>query len=163
MLLKEQQKPLLAKVYLFENDFPDAETYALDVINSGMYTLDPDFGHTFSVDGQFNSESIFEVGAIGLDGSENGGNQYGNTQGVRGSPNKGWGFNRPSVDLMNSFETGDPRKDATIIFLGEVIDGVTILGDGTTPRYSLCRSTHQFHRERDRMLQSKSMDAHQFQ
>ncbi len=124
---------LLAKVYLFRNDFANAESYTLDVINSNQYSLDPDFFHTFSVDGQYNSESIFEVGAIGIEGPENGGNQFANTQGVRGSPNKGWGFNRPSVDLMNSFEPGDPRKDETIIFLGDVIDGITIAGDPSTP------------------------------
>lgn len=130
---KGAAEALLAKVYLFQNDFPNAEIYALNVINSGLYSLDPDFVHTFSVDGQFNSESVFEVGAIGLDGFQNGGNQWGNNQGVRGTPNKGWGFNRPSVDLMNSFEASDPRKDGTIIFLGEVLDGITILGDGSTP------------------------------
>ncbi|MFM8374390.1 MAG: RagB/SusD family nutrient uptake outer membrane protein, partial [Bacteroidota bacterium] len=126
-------KALLTRLYLFRKDFVNAEKYALEVINSGEYSLDPDFGHTFSIWGQFNSESIFEIAAQGRDGYDNGGNQYANTQGVRGTPNRGWGFNRPSVDLQNSFEPGDPRKDATIIFLGEVIDGVTILGDGTTP------------------------------
>ncbi len=124
---------LLAKVYLFRGDFQNAYNYATLVINSNEYDLDPDFGHTFSVLGQFNQESIFEIGALGKDGNDNGGNQYGNTQGVRGTPNKGWGFNRPSLDLIATFENGDPRKDATIIFLNEVIDDITILGDGTTP------------------------------
>jgi len=61
------------------------------------------------------------------------GDQYANTQGVRGSPNRGWGFNRPTLDLRYSFEEGDPRLDATIIDLGEVLDGVEIKGDGSTP------------------------------
>lgn len=52
---------------------------------------------------------------------------------MRGSPNRGWGFNRPSLDLRNSFEPGDPRLDATIIDLGETLDGILIIGDGTTP------------------------------
>ncbi|MCY7408959.1 MAG: RagB/SusD family nutrient uptake outer membrane protein, partial [Chitinophagales bacterium] len=52
---------------------------------------------------------------------------------VRGTPNRGWGFCRPTIDLQNYFDANDPRKDATIIFLGEVFDGVTILGDGSTP------------------------------
>lgn len=126
-------KSLLAKVYLFKKDFQNAESLALEVIQSGVYGLDPDFGHTFSIYGQYNNESVFEIGAQGNDGSNNGGNQYANNQGVRGTPNRGWGFNRPSLDLMDHFETGDPRKDATIIFLGEVIDGVNIIGDGSTP------------------------------
>lgn len=130
---KGAAKALLAKVYLFKGDFPDAESYALEVINSGLYALDPSFSHTFTVEGQYNSESIFEVGAISHENFEEGGNQYANTMGVRGNPNRGWGFCRPSIDLQNSFEPDDPRKDATIIFLGEVLDGVPILGDGTTP------------------------------
>jgi hypothetical protein len=52
---------------------------------------------------------------------------------VRGTPNRGWGFNRPTLDLINSFEPGDPRMDKTIIFLGEILDGVLIAGDGSTP------------------------------
>jgi hypothetical protein len=65
------------------------------------------------------------------------GNQYANTQGVRGTPNRGWGFNRPTQNLRFSFEEGDPRLDATIIDLGEILDGVEILGDGTTPDVTL--------------------------
>jgi starch-binding outer membrane protein, SusD/RagB family len=54
-------------------------------------------------------------------------------QGVRGTPNRGWGFNRPTIDLINAFEVDDPREDKTVIFLNEVIDGITIQGDGGTP------------------------------
>lgn len=130
---KGAAQALLARAYLYRGDYVQAKSYALDVINSGDYLLDPDFGHTFMKDGEFNPESVFEIGALGFDGTHNGGNQYANTQGVRGTPNRGWGFNRPSINLMDQFETGDPRKEATIIFLGEVIDGVTIAGDGNTP------------------------------
>ncbi|MBL7829287.1 MAG: RagB/SusD family nutrient uptake outer membrane protein [Saprospiraceae bacterium] len=130
---KGAAKSMLAKVYLFRKDFVNAEKFALEVINSGEYQLDPSFSHTFSIYGQFNEESVFEVGAQGKDGYDNGGNQYSNTQGVRGTPNRGWGFNRPSISLQNHFETGDPRKEGTIIFLNEVLDGVTIAGDGSTP------------------------------
>ena len=58
-------KALLARLYLFRKDFVNAEKYALEVINSGEYSLDPDFGHTFSIWGQFNAESIFEIAAQG--------------------------------------------------------------------------------------------------
>jgi tetratricopeptide (TPR) repeat protein len=138
---------LLAKVYLFQGDFQKALTYSLEVINSGEYSLDPSFSHTFSLAGQYNTESIFEIGALETEGTENGGNQYANNQGVRGTPNRGWGFNRPSVDLMNSFEEGDPRQEGTIIFLGEVIDGVTIIGDGTTPDITYTDNTNSVIKE----------------
>jgi starch-binding outer membrane protein, SusD/RagB family len=130
---KGAAKALLAKVHLFQQDFVNAEKYALEVINSHQYGLEPNFADANSKQGEFGVESVFEIGAIGFEGIENGGNQYANVQGVRGTPNRGWGFNRPSVDLMNTFELNDPRKDATIIFLGETLDGVLIAGDGTTP------------------------------
>jgi starch-binding outer membrane protein, SusD/RagB family len=126
-------KSLLARVYLFMNDFPNAEKYAMEVINSGQYGLEPDFIDANGVKGQNGIESIYEVGALQVEGTDNGGNQYANTQGVRGNPNRGWGFNRPTIDLRNSFETSDTRLKGTIIDLLDVIDGDTILGDPSTP------------------------------
>ncbi len=120
---------LLAKVYLFQNDFANAEKYALRVIQSNEYSLEPRFIDANGVNGNNGVESIFEVGALGVEDFEGGGAQYANTQGVRGSPNRGWGFNRPSVDLRKSFEPGDPRLKGTIIDLGDTIDGVYIKGD----------------------------------
>ena len=124
-------KALLAKVYLFQKDFINAEKYALEVIQSGEYNLEPDFIDANSKNGEHGIESVFEVGAMENESAL--GNQYANTQGVRGTPNRGWGFNRPSLDLRNSFETDDSRLKGTIIDLGDVLDGITIVGDGTTP------------------------------
>lgn len=130
---KGAAQALLARVYLFQGNFSGAEEYAMEVINSGEYGLEPDFYDANGPGGEHGIESVFEVGAVATAGAENGGNQYANTQGVRGTPNRGWGFNRPSVDLREAFGQNDPRRDATIIELGEVIDGIEILGDGTTP------------------------------
>lgn len=132
---KGAAKALLAKVYLFRKDFINAEKYALEVIISDEYDLEPVFADANGKLGEHGVESVFEIGAMEVEGVS--GNQYANTQGVRGSPNRGWGFNRPSLDLRNSFETGDPRLEATIIDLGEILDGVLILGDGTTPDETL--------------------------
>jgi hypothetical protein len=120
---------LLAKVYLFQKDFVNAEKYALKVIQSNEYSLEPRFIDANGVNGNNRVESIFEVGALGVEDFNGGGAQYANTQGVRGSPNRGWGFNRPSIDLRKSFEPGDPRLKGTIIDLGDTLDGVYIKGD----------------------------------
>ena len=128
---KGAARGLLAKMYLFEGDFVNAEKYALEVIGSNKYGLEPVFADANGVLGQHGIESVFEIGAIGIEGA--GGDQYGNVQGVRGTPNRGWGFNRPTPDLRASFEIGDPRMKGTIIDLGDVLDGIMILGDGTTP------------------------------
>lgn len=130
---KSAAKAMLGKVYLFRKEYTKAEPLFLEIINSGYYGLEPRFIDANSVDGNNGIESVFEIGAMELEGTGAGGNQYANTQGVRGTPNRGWGFNRPSEDLRASFEPGDPRLKGTIIDLGDVIDDVTILGDGSTP------------------------------
>lgn len=137
---KSAAKVLLAKVYMWRHsngDFEAAEPLLKDVINTGQYGLEPVFINASSVDGNNGIESVFEIGAMELEGTESGGDQYANTQGVRGTPNRGWGFNRPSIDLRSSFEAGDPRLQGTIIDLGDTLDGVVILGDGSTPDETL--------------------------
>jgi starch-binding outer membrane protein, SusD/RagB family len=126
-------KSLLAKVYLFRGEYQKAFDYAMEVITIGQYDLEPVYSDIFAKGHEFGIESIFEIGAIASESFEGGGNQYANTQGVRGIPNKGWGFNRPSLDLIAAYDEGDPRLDATVIFLGETIDGILIKGDGSNP------------------------------
>jgi len=126
-------KAMLARVYLFLNDFQNAELNALEVIISNQYGLESNYIDANGVNGNMGIESVFEVGAVQAESTEGGGNQYANTQGVRGTPNRGWGFNRPTIDLRNSWEPGDPRYKGTVINLKDTIDGVVILGDGSTP------------------------------
>ncbi|MBD3615065.1 MAG: RagB/SusD family nutrient uptake outer membrane protein [Gracilimonas sp.] len=122
---------LLARMYLFQGDFVNAEDYALDVIASDEYDLENEFIDANGPEGEHGVESVFEIGAVANAGQS--GNQYANTQGVRGTPNRGWGFNRPSIDLREAFEQDDPRESGTIIELGDVIDGIEIVGDSNTP------------------------------
>jgi len=124
-------KALLGKVQIFQGDFTAAEPLLMSVVNTGIYDLEADYYDANGPNGEHGVESVFEIGAVSNDGGS--GNQYANTQGVRGTPNRGWGFNQPSVDLRNAFETGDAREKGTIIELNDIIDGITILGDGTTP------------------------------
>lgn len=123
---------LLARMYLFVGDYQKAEVNALEVINSQEYALEETFYDAFSEDIVFGQEAVFEIGAIATMGASEGGNQWAQTQGVRGNPNRGWGFNRPSYEFMQSFGD-DPRLDESVIFLGEVLDGIPIIGDDATP------------------------------
>ncbi|MFA6403927.1 MAG: RagB/SusD family nutrient uptake outer membrane protein [Salinivirgaceae bacterium] len=122
---------LLAKMYLFRGDFVNAEIYSMEVVESLEYGLEPVFTDANGVNGEHGIESVFEIGAEGVEAES--GDQYANVQGVRGTPNRGWGFNRPTIDLRNSFEPNDPRLKGTIIDLGDVLDGVTIAGYSQTP------------------------------
>lgn len=130
---KGAARALMARLYLFNGDFVNAEKYALEVINSSEYELEPNFSDVFSADHEHGIESIFEVGALPFAFGQ-GGNQYANTWGIRGTPNRGWGFGRPAYPWIAMMDANqDPRMDASVIFLGEVLDGVETAGDGNTP------------------------------
>jgi hypothetical protein len=112
---------LLARVHLFQGEYQQAYDAATAVINSGEYSLYPDYAEIFTYDGENSSESVFEVQVIAVDGGNNGpsggATQHAQVQGVRGPPNNlGWGFNTPSPDLEASYEPGDPRLQATILY-----------------------------------------------
>lgn len=108
-----------AKVALYQKKWADVLTLTNQVIALG-YTLFPDFEKGFRTNNENNSESLFEVQAEILPGNSAASNsQYSQVQGVAGLPGGGWGFNVPSTVLAAAFETGDPRRDATIIFKGE--------------------------------------------
>lgn len=123
----------LAKVYLWRDNHDDALTTAEEVINSGEYSLAPDFANIFRVSGEHGSGSIFEVSATSSlvgHGDGGGGSQYNQVQGVRGNPNLGWGFNWPSQELEASFDPEDPRREATILYVGEELpDGSAVIED----------------------------------
>ena len=124
---------LLARIKLYFGEFDEVATLTEEIINSGEYRLVEDFAEIFRFNNEHNEESVFEISAI-PDWFVNGGNQYGNTQGVRGTPNKGWGFSRPAYPLIEEYERNlDPRMDPSIMFLGEVIDDTLIEGEGATP------------------------------
>ncbi|REL38981.1 RagB/SusD family nutrient uptake outer membrane protein [Rhodohalobacter sp. SW132] len=124
---------LLSRVYLFRENYELALQYAEDVITSNEYQLLPDYFQIFTNEGENSSESIFEVQAT--DSEEGGtGSQYAEVQGVRGQPNLGWGFNRPSRDLDAAYENGDLRQQATILSPWEELpdgSGLTVVENTT--------------------------------
>jgi hypothetical protein len=125
---KGAARGLLAKVYLTTKDYTNAEKYALEVINSNEYALLPDYAQIFTREGENSSESVLEVQATVSTERYDGGSQYNEVQGVRGEPNLGWGFNRPSDSFVLEFEPGDPRREATILYEGEALpDGSDIV------------------------------------
>lgn len=131
---KGAAQALLGRAYLYQKNYDSAAFYSLEVINSQVYDLEPDFDNANSESHEHGIESVFEIGGIGAQGGINAGNnEYTTGIGVRGVPNRGFGFSRPTLDLINSFEPGDPRMESTVIFLGETLDGILIQGDATTP------------------------------
>ena len=125
---------LLAKVYLYQSKWNDAFSMSGIVINSKQYNLLKNYADVWREVGENGSESLFEIQATLGKGVQG----YTDVQSGRGTPDHGWGFNTPTVNLVNAYESGDKRKDATIMFTGQVLwDGFqTPVSGWTNPRYN---------------------------
>ena len=132
----------LAKVYIYQKNWQKAFELSQAVINSGKYSLVPDYNFIFrekpvgGIGGNNNSESIFEV-QTGINVGENAVSPlFSNGQGPRGRGgwnDLGFGLNTPSSDLAGTYEAGDTRRGATIIFITPTVAGNspgTVLWDG---------------------------------
>jgi hypothetical protein len=124
---------LLAKVNLYQ------ENWQKVVDNCNLvtgYSVVSNYASMFRLAGENDSESIFEIqgtGSIPAKGIQG----YSATQGARGAGGWGWGFNTPSQSLVNAYEAGDVRKDATIIFAGTTLyDGRVVPTTVENPRYN---------------------------
>jgi len=135
---KGAAQALLSKVYLYEGKWQEAYDMANTVINSGEYSLEPDYSVLWRASSENGVESIFEVQARG-ESTAHGVQQYSQTQGARGVSGWGWGFNIPSQNLLDDFNnSGDAiRRDATIIFAGETLwDGRVVSPQVENPMYN---------------------------
>ncbi|WP_437918627.1 RagB/SusD family nutrient uptake outer membrane protein [Sphingobacterium sp. LRF_L2] len=129
---------LLAKVYLYQSKWQEAATMAQNVLNSGEYGLEADYATIWRASTENGTESLFEFQARG-ETIAHGIQQYSQTQGARGTSGWGWGFNVPSQNLLSAFENegDDVRKNATIIFRGEIMyDGREVSSAVENPMYN---------------------------
>lgn len=111
---------MLAKVYAYQQKWAQSLAAAQSVITSGQHDLSTPYNKIFTEEGENTKESLFEIQNI-RNASYNFGGDYARVQGARGSGqwDFGWGFNSPSMTLVNAYEANDPRKEATILFVGE--------------------------------------------
>lgn len=145
---------LWAETYLFRKDWAKVVEKTNEVINSGQYSLNPDFSDNWrewkngqAGAGKNSPESIFEMQAtIGQNAINNGalnqGAQWGTTQQIRRNSapeewNLGWGWNTPTDDLVADWPDSDPRKRRTVLYSGEFDGGEAQGGFGLTlPPYT---------------------------
>jgi len=124
---------LLAKVNLYQKNWQKV------VDNCNLitgYSIVSDYASMFKLAGENDAESIFEIQGTGSTPAK-GISGYSATQGARGAGGWGWGFNTPSMSLVNAYETGDVRKNATIIFAGTTLyDGRVVPTTVENPRYN---------------------------
>jgi starch-binding outer membrane protein, SusD/RagB family len=125
----------IAKVNMYQANWSLVLSATNEIIGSG-YDLLPNFNSVFRIANENSVESVFEIQATFVSGNcDVSSSQYSQVQGVRGQ--YGWGFNVPTQALADSYEAGDLRRDATIIFRGETTpEGDFINPIGDNPMYN---------------------------
>ncbi len=124
---KGAAQAMLLKVYLTQNNNVEAEKWGNAVVtqaeNESQYRLNTNYRDNFTLLGENSPESIFEIQYM-EDPTSDYGQGFGFTRGTftviltRSRSSKlggGWGFNKPTQNLYNEYETGDPRRDITIL------------------------------------------------
>lgn len=130
---KGAAQALLAKAYLYQEKWQDAYNMSGEVMSSAQYSLLPNYANVWRESGENGTESIYEVQATLTKGLVD----YTNVQGPRGTPDLGWGFNTPSLNLANSYEAGDVRREAAIMFVPGILwDGFVAPTTWNNPRYN---------------------------
>jgi starch-binding outer membrane protein, SusD/RagB family len=114
---------LLAEVYMTQKKYADAEVLLTSMAAMG-YDLLPNYADVFSTANKNSKESIFEVQYLeGLQGGQQSNFIYAflprssNTTlitGVKTDNGATGGWNTPTQDLIDAYETDDKRKDASI-------------------------------------------------
>jgi hypothetical protein len=129
---------LHAKVAMYQQKWQDVFDLTNQVMGLGVYSLFPNYEQLFRIPNENSSESVFEIQCALIPGNPDASNsQYSQVQGARGVTGGGWGFNVPTQALADSYEDGDPRRDATILFRGETTpEGDVIPLTVTNPMYN---------------------------
>ena len=136
---KGAAQALHAKVALYQKKWSDVVNYTNLVIQSGLYSLFPDFEKQYRVENENNNESIYEIQCTYLPNNSGASNsQYCQIQQPRGGfDGNGWGYNNPTQDLADAFEPNDPRLNGTILFRGSTsAEGDLIPLTAANPMYN---------------------------
>ena len=126
-ITKGTAQALLTKVYLWRKNWTAAKAAAESVINSNEYQLVADYAQIFTLDGENNSESIFEIqymNASGGNWGKNNANEGSLTNVFTRARGQfaGYGFNLPTENFVQEFfKEGfeDPRLKSTVFRVGE--------------------------------------------
>ncbi|SFC76701.1 RagB/SusD family nutrient uptake outer membrane protein [Spirosoma endophyticum] len=116
-------KSMLARVYLTRKDFANARAKSKEVIDNAAkygYGLFDKYIDVFAISNKNGKESVFEIQFVG--GGSGQGSGMVTYFAPENSPITGRGFGSfiPTMDLYNSFKTGDKRKE---LFINSYVDG----------------------------------------
>ncbi len=152
---KGTAQAFLGKAHLYQEEWGDAARLFDEVINSGEYALESDFGRIFSAEGEFGVESLLETSYVSSQGYDWGANPFpwGSTaaesnihiqfmgprenQFLTGvdSLNVGWGGNYPTKEMFQAFiDAGDTeRRRHTVMSQSEFVANGGQFGSGVNP------------------------------
>jgi len=112
----------LSKVYLYKKDYANAKKYADMVMSSGQHELVlTSFADAFKAANNWSKEYIWSVVCTPSGGGTGWGSKLPGvmlTNKAWGIYN-GWGYYLPTKELYDSYETGDQRREATILKPGD--------------------------------------------
>ncbi|RLD25242.1 MAG: RagB/SusD family nutrient uptake outer membrane protein, partial [Bacteroidetes bacterium] len=115
---KGAAQAFLAKAFVYQDKWGEAQTYSDSVISSGEYNLSDPFSEVWSIANQNGNGSIFEI-QHSFDDIYYVGTAIPVLS--RSRADGGWGFGTPSSYLEKAME-GDPRLSLTIIKEGDNVD-----------------------------------------
>lgn len=137
-------KTLLANIYMTQKNYAVAEKYLREIVNSQEYSLLPNYADIFNPSNKNNKESIFEVQF--KEGSEGESSDFMYQFAPLGSrgillvgPGEGDGLNLPTLNMVDSYELGDLRKDISIGYIIRGTDTVYYINKykhDTDPNFS---------------------------
>jgi len=132
---------LLAKAYLYTEQWQQAADAAKSVIDLGVYTLEENYEDNFKLSNEFGMESLFEINytdnaLFGSFTKQAGGSLTAQFYSpVFTSPVLGWNYNLPTKELQDAFfnEGDEVRRKATILMEGDEIDSDILKSAGLSP------------------------------
>lgn len=135
---------LLAKVYLTTGNYSKTVDFCEQVKTLG-YKLNTQYADNFDPTKKNSVESLFEIQYVGKTtydfwSNENQSSWLSAYMGPRGSDmvSAGWGWNQPTQEFVNAYETGDLRKDVTILYEGcPKFDGMDYQKSYSTTGYNV--------------------------
>lgn len=118
---------MLLKTYLYQKNYSKAVEWGQAFLTdqAAEYGLCPNYADNFTLAGENGLESVYEIQYMSEPTSDYGeGNGFTRgtfttiltraRSGLSGDVT-GWGFNRPTHNLYDEYEPGDPRRDLTIL------------------------------------------------
>ena len=120
----------LSKMFLYKKDYANAEKYADSVMLSGKHQLLDNFSDVFTIANNWSKEYIWSALSTAKGTSGWGSILPGVMLENKGwGKYNGWGYYTPTKELYDAFETGDLRREATILKPG---DHFTFFGEDRT-------------------------------